>query len=54
MLMALDWSGKTGRIESDLLKIFELRTNYVKGTTSVTSCELEQVTPTKCPSQKYV
>ena len=43
-----------GRTERDLLKGYELRTNYVKNTTSVSSCDLEQVTPTKYPNQKYV
>ena len=46
--------GAIGRTERDLLKGYELRTNYVKNTTSVSSCDLEQVTPTKYPNQKYV
>ena len=29
-----------GRIERDLLKGYELKTNYVKNTTSVSSCDL--------------
>ena len=47
-------TGAIGRTESDLLKSYELRTNYVKNTTSVSSCDLEQFTPTKYPNQKYV
>ena len=43
-----------GRTERDLLKGYELITNYVKDTTSLSSCDLEQVTPTKYPNQKYV
>ena len=39
------------RIERDLLKGYKLRTNYVKNATSVSSCNLEQVTPTKYPNQ---
>ena len=46
--------GEIGRIEHNLLKGYELRKNYVKNTTSVSSCDLEQVTPTKYPNQKYV
>ena len=46
--------GTIERTERDLLKGYELRTNYVKNTTSVSSCDLEQVTPTKYPNQKYV
>ena len=47
-------TGIIGRIERDLLKVYELRTNYVKNTTSVGSCGVEQVTPTKYLNQKYV
>ena len=43
-----------GRTERDLLKGYELRTNCVKNTTSISSCDLEQVTPTKYPNQKYI
>ena len=43
-----------GEKERDLLKSFELRTNYIKNSTRVSSCDLEQVTPTKYPNQKYV
>ena len=39
------------RTKCDMLKGYELRTNYVKNTTSVSSCDLEQVTPTKYPNQ---
>ena len=46
--------GTIGRTESDLLKGYELRENYVKNTITVSSCDLEQVTPTKYPKQKYV
>ena len=46
--------GAIGRTERDLLKGYELRRNYVKNATSVSSSDLEQVTPTKCPNQKYV
>ena len=42
-----------GRIERDWLKGYELRTNYVNNTTSVSSCNLKQVTPTKYLNQKY-
>ena len=44
--------GTIGRTEHDLLKGYELRTNYVKNITSVISCDLEQVTQTKYPNQK--
>ena len=37
-----------------MLKGYEMRTNYLKNTTSVSSCDLEQVKPTKYPNQKYV
>ena len=47
-------SGTIGRTDHDLLKGFELTTYYVKNTTSVSSCDLEQVAPTKYPNQKYV
>ena len=43
--------GGTGRC---LLRGYELRINYVKNTTSISSCDQEQVTPTKYPNQKYV
>ena len=43
--------GARGRIDCDLLKGYELRTNYVKSTNSVSSCDLEQFTPTKYPNQ---
>ena len=46
--------GTIGRTERDLLKGYELRTNYVKNTTSVSFCDLEQVTPTKYPNPKYL
>ena len=46
--------GAIGRTECGLLKGYEMRTNYVKNTTSVCSCDLEQLTPTKYPNQKYV
>ena len=46
--------GAIGRTERGLLKGYEMRTNYVKNTTSVCSCDLEQLTPTKYPNQKYV
>ena len=46
--------GAAGRTERDLLKGYELRSNFVKNTTSVSSCDLEQVTPAKYPNQKYV
>ena len=39
---------------ADLLKGYELRTNYAKNTISISSCDLEQAMPTKCPSLKYV
>ena len=39
-----------GRIECDFLKGFKIRTNYV----SISYCNLEQVTPSKYPNQKYV
>ena len=45
-------SGKIGRIETYLLKGYELKTNYVNNTTSVSYCDLEQVTPTKYLNQK--
>ena len=41
------------RIERDWLKGYEPRTNYVKNTTSVSSCDPEQVTSTKNPKQEY-
>ena len=37
-----------------LLKGYELRTDCLKKTTSVSSWDLELVTPTKYPNQKYV
>ena len=43
--------GAIGRTERDLLKV---KTNYANKTTRVSSCDLEQVTPTKYPNQKYV
>ena len=43
--------GTVGKTECDLLKGYKLRTNYVKNTTSVSSCDVEQVAPTKCPNQ---
>ena len=43
-----------GRIECDLLKGYELKTNYVMNTTSASFFDLEQVTSTKYPNQKYV
>ena len=46
--------GAIGRIQRDFLKGYELKPNYVKNTTSVSSCDLEQVTPTKYSNQKYV
>ena len=46
--------GAIGRIECDLLKGYELRTNYVKSTTSVSSSNQELVMITKCPNQIYV
>ena len=46
--------GAIGKTERGLLKGYELKTNYVKNTTSVSSCDLEKVTPTKYPNQKYV
>ena len=46
--------GTIGATERDLLKGFELSTNYVKNSTRVSSCDLSQVTPTKYPNQKYV
>ena len=46
--------GATGRIEHDLFKGYEMRANYVKNTTSISSCDLEQVIPTKYTNQKYV
>ena len=46
-LGAISWA------ERDLLKGYELRTNYVKNTNSVSSSDLEQVTATKYPNQKY-
>ena len=49
-----DKPGAIGRTERDLLKGYELKTNYAKKTTMVNSCDLEQVTPTKYPNQKYV
>ena len=45
--------GPIGRIERDWLKGYELRTNHVNNTTSVSSCNLKQVTPTKYLNQKY-
>ena len=36
--------GAIGRTERDLLKGYDLRTNYAKNTTNVTFCDLEQVT----------
>ena len=42
--------GAIGRIEYNLLKGYELRSNYVKNTTSVSSCDLGQVPPTKYPN----
>ena len=35
--------GTKGRTQCDLLKGYEQKTNYVKNTTSVSSCDLEQV-----------
>ena len=49
-----DKPGAVGRIECNMLIGYELRTNYVKNTTSVSSCYMEQVTPTKYPNQIYV
>ena len=46
--------GAIGKTERDLLQGYELRTNYVKNTTNVSFCDLEQVTSTKYPNQKYV
>ena len=46
--------GTIGGTECDFLKGFELRTNYLKNSTSVSSCDLEQVRPTKYANQKYV
>ena len=46
--------GLIGRIERDLLKGYELKTNHLKNTTSISSCDLEQVMRTKYPKQKYV
>ena len=44
--------GTIGKGERDLLEGYELRINYVKNTASVSYCNLEQFTPTKCPNQK--
>ena len=44
--------GTIGGAERNLRKGFELRRNYVKSSTSVSSCDLKQVTPTKYPNQK--
>ena len=46
--------GAIRRKERDLLKGYQLRTNYVKNTISVSSCDFEQVTPTKYLNQKYL
>ena len=46
--------GAIGRTERDLLKGYELRTNYVKKKTNFSFCDPEKVTPTKYPNQKYV
>ena len=46
--------GAISRKERDSLKGYKLRTNYIKNTTNVSSCDLEQVTQTKYPNQKYV
>ena len=46
--------GAIGRIEHDLLKGYEPRTNYVRNTTSASSNDLEQVMPTKYSNQKYL
>ena len=45
--------GGIGTTVRDLLKGYELRTNYVKNTTSVSSCDLEQITSTIYANQKY-
>ena len=44
-----------GRTERDYeLKDYELTTNYVKNTTRISYYDLEKVTPTKYPNQKYI
>ena len=45
--------GGIGRIERDLLKGYELRTNYLKNITSIGFYDLEQVMVTKYSNQKY-
>ena len=44
--------GVLGRTERQLLEGYELRTNYVKNTTTLSSYELEQVMATKHPNEK--
>ena len=46
--------GVLGRTERQLLEGYGLRTNYVKNTTTLSFCELEQVMATKHPNEKYV
>ena len=54
VMATIDKPDVVGRIERNLLKGYELRINYIKNTTSVSSCDMEQVTPTKYPNQKYL